>query len=167
MVGLTLLPDNANSSAMPIEYTTAEPVRPTRPLLAAMTAGFRCRCPACGKGRMFRAFLKVADRCPACAQELHHHRADDAPPYFVMMIVGHIVVPLVLVVETAYKPDFWLHMAIWPPLALVLALVLLPCVKGAIVGLQWALGMHGFGATATAERLASYGAPSQTPAGTP
>lgn len=84
-----------------------------------------------------------------------------------MMIVGHIVVPLVLVVETAYKPDFWLHLAIWPALAVGLALVLLPCVKGAIVGLQWALGMHGFGATATVERLASYGAPSETPAATP
>ncbi len=152
---------------MPVQYTTAEPARPPRPLLAAMTAGFRLRCPACGKGQMFRAFLKVADSCPVCAQELHHHRADDAPPYFVMMIVGHIVVPLVLVVETSYRPDFWLHLAIWPPLALGLALLLLPRVKGAIVGLQWALGMHGFGATATAERLAGYATPSQTPASGP
>lgn len=135
--------------------------------MSALATGFRLRCPACGKGRLFRAFLKIADRCPACAIELHHHRADDAPPYFVMMIVGHIVVPLLLVVETAYKPHIWLHMAIWPPLALGLAIVLLPRVKGAIVGLQWALGMHGFGAETTAARLAPYGAPAEPPAASP
>ena len=152
---------------MPIAYTNAEPARPIRPLLAALATGFRMRCPACGRGRLFRAFLKVNDHCPDCAAELHHHRADDAPPYFVMMIVGHIIVPLVLVIETAYKPALWLHLAIWPGLALVLALLLLPRVKGAIVGLQWALGMHGFGATAAADRIASYGAPSEHPAGMP
>ena len=58
------------------------------------------KCPACGKGAMFNAYLKVNDRCPACGEELHHHRADDAPPYFTMLIVGHIVVALVLAALT-------------------------------------------------------------------
>jgi uncharacterized protein (DUF983 family) len=38
----------------------------------------------------------------------------------------------------------WLHFAIWLPLTVLLSLALLPVVKGAIVGLQWALKMHGF-----------------------
>ena len=74
----------------------------------AMWRGFTCSCPACGKGRMFGKYLKVADTCPSCGEELHHHRADDAPPYFTMMIVGHVVVPLVLVVEKIWHPISYL-----------------------------------------------------------
>ena len=93
---------------------------------------------------MFRAYLKVADNCPACGEDLHHHRADDFPAYIVIVIVGHIMVPLVLAVETAFSPPYWVHMAIWPAAVAGLSLALLQPVKGAIVGLQWVLGMHGF-----------------------
>jgi uncharacterized protein (DUF983 family) len=94
---------------------------------------------------MFYAFLKVADKCPSCSEELHHHRADDAPPYFTMMIVGHIIVPALLVVEKVWRPELWLHAAIWLPATLILTFALMPGVKGSIVGLQWANRMHGFG----------------------
>lgn len=93
---------------------------------------------------MFRAFLKVADRCPACGEELHHHRADDAPPYFVIFIVGHIVVPLALWTELAYTPPYWVHWSLWLPLTALLSIGLLQPVKGAVVGWQWAQYMHGF-----------------------
>ncbi len=110
----------------------------------ALLRGLRCRCPNCGEGRMFRAFLKVADRCTVCGEELHHHRADDAPAYFVILITGHIVVPLALLVETSFSPPDWVHWILWLPLTLGLALGLLQPVKGAIVGWQWAHRMHGF-----------------------
>ena len=119
--------------------------RPERPLWPALVRGFRKRCPACGEGRMFRAFLKVADNCPGCSEELHHHRADDAPPYFTIVIVGHIVVSLLLAVELEYMPPIWVHLSIWPALTLLSALWLLPRIKGAVVGGQWAMYMHGFG----------------------
>jgi uncharacterized protein (DUF983 family) len=106
--------------------------------------GLRGRCPNCGKGRMFRAFLKVADRCDVCGEELHHHRADDFPAYLVIIIVGHLVVPLILNVEMAYQPAYWVHAVLWLPLTLVLALVLIQPVKGAVIALQWRVGMHGF-----------------------
>jgi uncharacterized protein (DUF983 family) len=115
-----------------------------RPIFGSLLRGAMLRCPACGKGAMFRRYLKVADACPACGEELHHHRADDAPAYFTIVIVGHVVVSLVLVVEMAYRPALWVHMALWLPLTVALTLLLLPCVKGALVGLQWALRMHGF-----------------------
>jgi uncharacterized protein (DUF983 family) len=110
----------------------------------ALLRGLQCRCPACGHGRMFRAFLKVSDQCPACMEELHHHQADDAPAYFDMLIVGHTVIPLMLAVETAFAPPYWLHLAMWIPLTLSLSLGLLQPIKGAIVGWQWAHRMHGF-----------------------
>jgi len=117
-----------------------------RDVLTSMWRGFICRCPACGQGNLFRAYLKVADRCPVCAEELYHHRADDAPPYFTITIVGHVVIGGILVMERVAHPPTWLQSLIWVPLALIMCLALLPAVKGSLVGLQWALRMHGFAA---------------------
>ena len=115
-----------------------------RPVFGSLLRGAFLRCPACGMGRIFRRYLKVADNCGTCGEALHHHRADDAPPYFVIVIVGHVVVSLVLALEMAYRPPLWLHAALWLPLTVILSLMLLPPVKGATVALQWALLMHGF-----------------------
>ena len=93
---------------------------------------------------MFRAFLKVADRCEACGEELHHHRADDFPAYLVIVIVGHLVVPLILHVEMAYEPAYWIHAAIFLPMTVLLSLLLIQPMKGLVVALQWRAGMHGF-----------------------
>jgi uncharacterized protein (DUF983 family) len=120
-----------------------EPLFP-REMGPALMRGWRGRYPNCGRGRMFRAFLKVADQCPACGEPLHHHRADDAPAYFVIMIVGHLIVPLVFSVEVAFFPPYWVHLAIWLPLTAGLSLALLQPVKGTIVAWQWAQRMHGF-----------------------
>jgi len=119
-------------------------VNQARDFSAAIRRGLAGRCPSCGRGKLFRAFLKVADTCPACGEELHHHRADDAPAYFVIVLVGHIVVPLALFVETEFYPPYWVHVALWLPLTLGLAVGLLQPIKGAIVGWQWAHRMHGF-----------------------
>jgi len=93
---------------------------------------------------MFRAFLKVADRCEVCGEEFFHHRADDFPAYVVIFIVGHTLVPASLSVEINFAPPIWLHLALWLPAALIMTLGLLQPVKGVIVALQWSLGMHGF-----------------------
>ncbi len=106
--------------------------------------GFFGRCPQCGEGRLFRAFLKVADRCPACGEELHHHRADDFPAYLVIVIVGHLVVAMVLAVEAAYAPPLWVHALLWLPLTAALSLALIQPIKGLVVGFQWQHGMEGF-----------------------
>jgi uncharacterized protein (DUF983 family) len=124
------------------------------PRMPAIVRGLLGLCPRCGEGRMFRAFLKVSDRCEACGEELHHHRADDFPAYVVIFIVGHALVPAVLYVETHFAPSYWTHLALWLPTTLALAIGLLQPVKGAIVALQWSMGMHGFEhARKSAERM--------------
>lgn len=117
----------------------------------AVRHGLACRCPACGRGRLFSGFLKVRPHCEACGEELSHHRADDLPPYIVITIVGHVVVGANLAIESAAEWPLWTHMVLWPLLALVMCLALLQPVKGAVVGYQWALRMHGFGDTADEE----------------
>ena len=115
-----------------------------RDLWSSLTRGFRGRCPRCGEGKLFRAFLKVDNRCAACGLDFTPHRADDLPAYLVIAIVGHIVVPAALLIETDYSPPVWLQLAIYLPLTALMSLALLQPVKGAVVGLQWALRMHGF-----------------------
>ncbi len=117
---------------------------PERSVGAAMRAGMRGRCPSCGKGSLFSAYLKVRDTCPACGEALHHQRADDAPPYFTITLVGHIVVPGLLLMERFLAPPMWVQAAIWLPATVILSLLLLPPIKGALIGLQWANYMHGF-----------------------
>ena len=73
------------------------------------------------------------------------HRADDAPPYFTILIAGHFIVAGVMMVEDYFHPSYWLHLAIWFPLTMGVCLWMLPRIKGALIGLQWALRMHGFG----------------------
>jgi uncharacterized protein (DUF983 family) len=123
--------------------TFSEPA--ARSVVLAMRRGGTGKCPACGNGRLYYRYLKVADTCPACAEELHHHRADDAPPYFTILIAGHFIVAGVMMVEDFFHPAYWLHIAIWFPLTIGICLWILPRVKGALIGLQWALRMHGFG----------------------
>ena len=137
--------------------TAAAPAKGVLPTGAgqALWRGLRGRCPACGEGRMFRAFLKVADQCPNCGEELYHHRADDFPAYLVIVIVGHILVPIVLAVETEIAPAVWISMTIWPLAALTMALGLLQPVKGAVVAIQWFGGMHGFEEAKKARALAA------------
>jgi uncharacterized protein (DUF983 family) len=116
-----------------------------RPLWPAIRRGFLNRCPRCGEGRLFARFLKTVDTCAVCGEELNHHRADDLPPYLTIVVVGHIMVPLVLFVEKTWHPDVWLQLSAWLPLTLILTFALMQPIKGAVVGLQWANRMHGFG----------------------
>lgn len=117
------------------------PVLPAVGVGTAIMRGLRNRCPACGLGHVFQGFLKVRSECPHCGAPLGRVRADDVPPYFTILIVGHVVVPLMLLVERQWSPPLWLHAAIFLPLTLFLCLVLLRPVKGATVGLMLRLGM--------------------------
>src|SRR4030088_1042947 len=115
-----------------------------RGVWTALKRGLRGRCPRCGEGKLFRAFLKVADHCSVCGQDFTPHRAGVVPAYLVIVIVGHIVMPAILWIETDYAPSVPLQLASYLPFTLIASLLLLQPVKGAVVGVQWALRMHGF-----------------------
>ena len=116
-----------------------------RDLWRSIGRGLLMRCPHCGKGKLFAGFLTSVEACSVCGEEFHHHRADDLPPYLTVFIVGHLVVALFMGVEEVTVLPLWAHLAIWIPVTLVLSLVLLRPLKGATIGLQWAIRMHGFG----------------------
>lgn len=117
-----------------------------RPLQPALRRGWRRRCPNCGSGPMLRGYLKVRDHCPVCNEALHHQRADDGPAYLTILIVGHVMAPVILWLFTEYRPNPWVLATGISIGCVVLSLYLLPRLKGALVALQWAKRMHGFGA---------------------
>ena len=94
---------------------------------------------------MFRAYLKVAEHCDACGEQLDLHRADDFPPYIAIMIVGHILILAMMHMEMVWHDNPLTYLYTMAPLAVILPLALLPSIKGAIVGLQWANRMYDFG----------------------
>ncbi|SEN21868.1 Uncharacterized conserved protein, DUF983 family [Loktanella fryxellensis] len=116
----------------------------TRSSKTAMWRGFRRRCPNCGEGHMFTSFLKVVDRCPVCQESLSGHRADDGPAYLTILIVGHLLAPILIYSFVEYRPDPLVLATAFTIGTVGLSLFLLPRLKGLVVGIQWANGMHGF-----------------------
>lgn len=128
--------------------TDHTPQQDDRPTKASMWRGFRRRCPKCGEGVLFNGYLKVANSCPVCSEELHHHRADDGPAYLTILVVGHLMAPLIHVAFTTFRPDPMVLATVFTIGCVALSLYLLPRLKGLIVGIQWARRMHGFGSPA-------------------
>lgn len=111
-------------------------VRP--PLGAAMWRGLRGRCPGCGEGRLFARYLRQVESCGVCREPLGHIRSDDAAPWLTILVVGHIAVPVILLVEQHSQWPTWLAMTVWPLFALGLSLAVLPRAKGLLVSIIWA-----------------------------
>lgn len=119
--------------------------REARPLWESIKRGMLGKCPRCGSGKLFASFIKTVDHCEVCGEEIRHHRADDLPAYLVIVVIGHIVVGAFMGVEATTNLTLLQHMMMWVPVTILGSLALLRPVKGAVVGLQWALYMHGFG----------------------
>lgn len=123
------------------DRTIPVPPWPMPTLGTAIGRGLLGRCPACGHRHLFNGFLRVVPECTACGAPLGLARADDAPPYFTVLITGHIIVPLLIEVQIHSDPPTWLLSAIFVPLTLIVALGLLRPVKGGTVGLMLRMGM--------------------------
>jgi uncharacterized protein (DUF983 family) len=107
------------------------------PPLPASVTGLHGRCPRCGEGRLFKGFLALEPRCSVCGLDFAFADSGDGPAIFVMMIVGFIVVGLALVVEFSFQPPIWVHIVLWLPLTLILALGILRPLKGFLIAQQY------------------------------
>lgn len=124
---------------------TPPPLGPLeRPAWPAIAKGMRGRCPSCGRGRLFKSYLKLRDSCDACGEDLSHARADDGPAYLSILLTAKISGTAMLFVYERWQPEPWLLASSFSALVVVMALSLLPVFKGLIVGVQWSKRMHGF-----------------------
>lgn len=124
--------------------------RPNRNVALAVRRGLIGRCPNCGGGAMFSSYLKVNPRCPVCGEDLSFERTEDAPSWLTLLIVCFLVGAGVLISEDSW-PDMPLLLAavLWLAATVIASLLILPRMKGAVVGYQWATRMHGFSGRTT------------------
>ncbi len=116
-----------NAAGPPTDFPPVPPLR----------AGLACRCPRCGRGKLYSGVLTVADRCTVCGLDFSPHDSGDGPAVFVIFILGAVVVPLALLLELYTAPPMWLHMVIWAPLIVALALAMLRPMKATLVAYHY------------------------------
>ncbi|MBM3558243.1 MAG: DUF983 domain-containing protein [Alphaproteobacteria bacterium] len=106
-------------------------------LTSVLRSGLLCRCPQCGRGKLFDGVLTVAERCAVCGLDLKLEDSGDGPAVFAIFIVGFVIVGLALWLELVHEPPLWLHMLLWTPLTLGLSLALLRPLKATLIALQF------------------------------
>ncbi len=107
------------------------------PAISSLAAGWSAVCPRCGQGKLFDGFLALQKKCEACGLDYGFADTADGPAVFVMLVVGFIVVGGALAVEILYQPPYWLHGALWLPLALILSLLMLRPLKAWMMAQQY------------------------------
>ena len=99
--------------------------------------GLMCRCPRCGKGKLFDGFLTLKPECDSCGLNFNFANVGDGATVFVILIAGAIVVIAALITEVKYQPPYWVHAALWLPLILIVTLWPLRGLKSLLVSLQY------------------------------
>lgn len=127
---------------MPSTQPTPLPETGHRSWTLGLRRGLACRCPSCGTTSAFAGFLKIKQSCERCGHPLGDYRADDAPPYFTIFIVGHIIVGAMVALDEAMPLSVTAQMLLWVPLTALLTFALIRPVKGAVLGVMWAIGLR-------------------------
>lgn len=114
---------------------TARAERVSVPL--TMWRGARLRCPQCAGRTLFRAYLKLNRRCPACGADFSRSETADVAPYLTTLLIGLVCMPAIVALSLhgGQAADFMILPALLA--AGALALVLLPRVKGVLAALLW------------------------------
>jgi uncharacterized protein (DUF983 family) len=107
------------------------------PVLSPLAAALTCRCPRCGKGKVLKGLLAVASRCPVCDLDLHAEDVGDGPAAFVILILGALIVFGAAMLELKLAPPFWLHLVLWPPIALIGTILLQRRLKAWLIAMQY------------------------------
>ena len=106
----------------------------------ALSTGLRGQCPRCGRGRLFDGYLGVRPSCEACGLNFGFADSGDGPAFFVMSIVGIVVVACAMVVEFSYEPPIWIHAVLWLPLTVILSFAMIRPAKGLMIAVQYQHG---------------------------
>jgi uncharacterized protein (DUF983 family) len=121
------------------EFSPDPAAKPPNRILQGLGRGFRRRCPNCGEGRLFKGYLAVEGHCAACGHDNGQYRADDAAPYFTILVIGHLVIGPILIFPFILTAPIGLVLGTTLPALTIVTLCLLPVIKGAVIGGLWAI----------------------------
>ena len=105
--------------------------------------GIQKRCPKCGVGAVLTGYLKPLSSCSHCGEDFSHISADDGPAWLTLLIVGHAIVPLMLVFGREDAIPAWFSITSLTLITLVGVYFILPRAKGAFIALIWVTGATG------------------------
>lgn len=111
--------------------------RPDLSMWTAIKRAVAGKCPSCGEGKLFRAYLKQVDECASCGEPLGEVRADDGPPWLTILLVGHILAPVLVLVTGQSLVPLWATAVAMMLVALGLSLALLPFSKAVFLAVIW------------------------------
>ncbi|MBL8628004.1 MAG: DUF983 domain-containing protein [Rhodospirillaceae bacterium] len=112
-------------------------IAPKPPFFTLLYRGACRLCPNCGHGAVMTGYVKQLPACPNCNEDFRHISADDAPPWLTIVVVGHIMLSLVLAIETNFRFPVEYEVPILVALAAALTFVLLPICKGVVIAVMW------------------------------
>lgn len=114
---------------------------PVSPALMAVMRGLRGRCPDCGRGKLFAGYLKQAPACSMCGAKTGEIAAEDGPPWLTVLMLGPLLAALTFIAARQEAWPLWMRLAGLGAFAIGAVLVMLPRVKGGLIGALW--GMRG------------------------
>jgi len=122
-------------------------IKPSAPIPASETGGEKFRwivqsgwrglCPKCGKGHMFKSWLKLSDHCEVCGLDYRFAAPDDGPAFFALCIVAFPLIFFVVWLQVAFTPPFWVHLLTSFPLLILGTVLPLRPLKGWLVASQY------------------------------
>ena len=105
--------------------------------VSPIAAGWKCRCPECGEGQLYRGYLEMNDQCAACGADFTIADSGDGPAFFVMFAALIVIAPTAMFFELIVSPPAWVHVILWPPIIMVCCMWLLRPFKSTLFALQW------------------------------
>lgn len=106
-------------------------------LKVALARGLGGRCPQCGRGKLYRAYLKRVERCDSCGEGFGDIETDDAAPWFTILLTGILAAPLFMTFQEYISENIVSGTLLVIFIAIGLVLLLLPRVKGILISAFW------------------------------
>ena len=100
------------------------------------TAALFGLCPECGTKTMFAGTARFAERCSNCGLDYSNFNVGDGPAALLTMVIGALVIVLALMVDSIFRPPFWVHLIIWVPFTVAVTVASLRVAKGALLALE-------------------------------
>jgi|APCry1669190156_1035279.scaffolds.fasta_scaffold17823_1 uncharacterized protein (DUF983 family) len=102
-----------------------------------IAAGLGCRCPNCGKGKLFQGYLTVRQRCEVCGFDLRAADSGDGPVFFITLIGGFICAFGAFYTDVKFEPPLWVQFVLWIPLTIAICGLMLRPFKSLLIALQF------------------------------
>ena len=116
-------------------------IAPRHSSVSLLRSGLDCKCPRCGRGRLFSGYLTVAHKCDLCGLNFEGQDSGDGPAVFIILILGFVIVGMATLLEVLIAPPTWLHILLWLPLTIGGSNGLLRPFKASTIALYYKHGL--------------------------